>query len=141
MFGRIRHLRQRRDIHDRLGRAHRNGKGLYLQEWVARDQQPRDTSDVVSELLAWCRQTMSATRRPYGIDSFDLALAVDEGSERPRSTRFNRIRPIELYLEGTLDARLSEWLGGCGLRPVHVAAALFSWGDLADAALPLRTTA
>jgi hypothetical protein len=119
--------------------ACRNGTGIYLQEWVAEDQLPRDPGAVVSDLLAWCRQTMSGTRRPYGIDSFDLALAVDEGSETPRSTRFRRVRPVELYLEGALDAQMAEWMASCGRRPVHVAAALFSWGDIADASLPART--
>jgi hypothetical protein len=139
LLDRFRQLKRQRQVRDRLGRAHREGTGIYLQEWVAEDQQPRDTGAVVTELLAWCRQTMSGTRRPYGIDSFDLALAVDEGSEQPRSTRFTRVRPLELYVEGALDARLAEWMAGCGKRPVHVAAALFSWGDLADATLPARS--
>ena len=120
------------------GAARAAGKGVYVQEWAASDGAPRDRGAVVGDLIEWCRQTISGTRRPFGIDRFDLALAIDTAGGGPRSTRFKMVRPIELYVEDGLDLRLSSWLAGFEGSPVNVAAALFSWGDAADARLPAR---
>lgn len=114
----------------------RNGAGVRTGEWLV---EPGALEAQVEAIVAWCQQALAGTRRPWGIDVFDLALAVGHGSGRPHSASFNRLSPAECYDEDGLACRLSAFLETAladARTPLMLAVALFSWGDAAHAALP-----
>jgi hypothetical protein len=80
---------------------------------------------------------MSMARRPWGIDQFDLAIAISAEPGRPKSLKMQRLEAGDLYHDELL-ARLHGFLRShhpAG-SSVLIAAALFSWGDAAHRALP-----
>jgi hypothetical protein len=88
--------------------------------------------------LQWCRETVGGCRRPWGIDHFDLVVAVRDGTQ-PRTIEFKRLRPFDLYHDGDAVARLHRFLAPLthpAAAGLPVAVALFSWGDAVHAALP-----
>jgi hypothetical protein len=96
-----------------LARARRSGVGVYVNEWlVSADDLARSGSETcVEQVLEWCRHTMGQSRRPWGIDHFDLALAVSHPAEHGvRSLRLRRMRPTDLYSEDGLASRIAEFL-------------------------------
>lgn len=140
-----RHLR-RRTITRRIEAHIRSGVGLYGDEWVL-DRLPATADDLTAladTVISWVADTMAGTRRPYGIDQMALALAVAHpGSEPLATTSINVFRPLEFYQPGGQRERIEAFLTGLDLnllnrlgQPVRVAVTLFSWGDVARAALP-----
>jgi hypothetical protein len=140
-----RHMR-RRTLARRIEANIRAGIGLYGQEWVL-DQfpvAPRALSDLAEKITTWCAETMATTRRPYGIDQMALALAgAHPGSEPMASAGVSVFRPLEFYQPGGQRERIADFVASLDVeqlnrtaRPVRIAATLFSWGDVARAALP-----
>ncbi|NIR61941.1 MAG: hypothetical protein GWO02_21875, partial [Gammaproteobacteria bacterium] len=58
----------------------RRGTGLSRGEWLL--ESPPHSPDALGqlsvELVAWCRERIAETRRPYGIDQLALAVACAE---------------------------------------------------------------
>jgi hypothetical protein len=113
----------------------RAGRGVRLEEWrLTADE----SSSAGAHVLDWCRDVIANCRRPFGIDSFDLAVACRRGViGGVESHRFLRLRPLDLYSDG-FAAQLAALLGVARQEqsPLVVAAAIFSWGDAAHRALP-----
>jgi len=116
-------------------RALETGSGLYRQTWPIDVQ---TAAELAGGVLAWCREAVSETHRPYGLDHVTVGVAVFacDGSEFA-SANFGVVRPIDFYnddmerrlaamFHGWTRARVFERNGGG-----HVSAVLFSWGDLA----------
>jgi hypothetical protein len=102
-----------------------------------------DMAGLVDSIVAWARHALAGGRRPYGIDQFDLTLALGSGAGgRVRRLAFDRLRPMDLYQE-SFPERLASSLAreAGGLRVLSVSAALFSWGEAAHRALPNRAEA
>jgi hypothetical protein len=101
-----------------------------------------DRGLLVETVLAWCREVAGSCKRPFGIDNFDLAVALSGSPERPaRSFSLKCLRPVSFYSDEVRNL-LSELVHAeaAGTSPVYVSAALFSWGEAAHAALPERLT-
>jgi hypothetical protein len=110
-----------------MSRRRREGAGLYIADWRADDHET-----FLEAVVHWCRETIAATRRPFGIDHFDIALAWrDVSGSVVRSHRFLQLRPIELYTESFLEQLRALH----PVQPAHVSVAVFSWGDAAHAEL------
>lgn len=119
----------------------RRGTGLSRREWLlgAEPLNPDSMQLLVDEIAEWCRERMSASRRPYGIDQMALAVACAEPGGSPiASTTFGVFRPVEFYTTGGVAERLGEYLHSLPLTDlnersgaIRFAAALFSWGDVA----------
>ena len=90
-------------------------------------------------VLDWCRETLGNARRPWGIDHFDVAIAVPGHAGNASSLMLEGIQAAELYSD-ELSERLDAFLRGHHHADAHstalIAAALFSWGDAAHRALP-----
>lgn len=131
---RIQHLARR------VRGARRRGLGVYTQEWrrdgladgVLADGGVEPMHVTAHDVLTWCRETMAATRRPFGLARFDLAIAAASASMARGNLSLPRLAPSDLYPGDVLLAEVERFLHDHG--PVtHVAAALFSWGDAAHA--------
>lgn len=142
-FDSWRHERRLRRAARQMGAARRRGLGLFLHEWHVDSAAPTaDELEVLLEsILAWCRQTIGECRRPWGIDHFDLTLARSGQDGAPAFTlQLRDLRPLDLYAAGPMNERLCAFLAPRGSllkaapQPVQIAAALFSWGNAADAA-------
>lgn len=126
------------------------GTGLHRGEWLL-DELPLDAASldrVTEDLLSWCRERIAETRRPYGIDQLALAVACAEpGGPALASRTFGVFRPVEFYADGGVAERVADFVRSIrvdelnrGNRTVRLAAALFSWGDVArEAAFPDET--
>jgi hypothetical protein len=132
----------------RMVAARRAGLGMYLSEWqlTVDDAATGGIESLVDPIVAWCRDTIARCRRPYGIDHFDLALAFSLRDGTPvQSTQFRDLRPADLYDEDGFAGRLAQFLVSKraattdGTAVLHIAGALFSWGDAAHAALPMAS--
>ena len=80
---------------------------------------------------------MASSRRPYGVDHFDLVLAL-RTNEGVHNFNFPRRRVLQLYDESfsrEILSRLARDMRETGEQVVHVAAGLFSWGDALHAAM------
>jgi hypothetical protein len=120
-----------------MARRRRAGRDLYLRDWRTETSAHDERQSLIDSVVRWCRETVAATRRPFGIDHFDLALAWREsGATAVRSQRFLQLRPIDLYTERFL-AQLHALLFGPepAFAGVHLSVAVFSWGDAAHAEL------
>jgi len=131
--------RQAQRIARSMSLARRSGRGVYQREWtVAPGADPLALDSMIESIIDWCRETLGLVRRPWGIDGFDLAVAVAGDDGAPRSLSLRQLRPIDLYQEQTV-ARLRELfathdaLQMPGVR--RIAVAMFSWGDAAHEAL------
>ena len=83
---------------------------------------------------------MAATRRPYGVDHFDLVLALRTESS-VSNLSFSRLRILDLYddsLHRQILNRLTLEARDTGAQVMHVAAGHFSWGDALHTALGHR---
>jgi len=119
----------------------RRGTGLSRREWLlgVEPLTPLIMEQLVAEIAEWCRERMSASRRPYGIDQMALAIACAEPGGSPiASTTFGVFRPVEFYTADGVAERLATYMHGLPLSdlneregPIRFAAALFSWGDVA----------
>lgn len=94
LFRRDRRLR-------RLTEAVRNGVGVRECEWRFAGPLP-PTSSITHEIVEWVRETMSAMRRPNGIDHVALALACrDRDGRVVHSNSLGVVRPSAFYgIEG-----------------------------------------
>lgn len=118
----------------------RRGTGLRKNEWLI-DELPIDRADIeetLERILDWCRDEISHTRRPYGIDQMALAVACAEpGGVTFASATFGIFRPVEFYQENGVAERVAHFMDSLHVeelnqRPaIRFAAALFSWGDVA----------
>ena len=128
MFGFLRRRRSRRLL-DEVKRARAAGVGVYVHEWGADDDDPTTPEAMASAVVAWCRETLSGTRRPWGVSDFDIALSMaGSGSAAPRSISLRRLAPSDLYPGDSLIDEVRRFLAQTG-DASHVAVALFSWGD------------
>ena len=118
-----------------MAQARRSGRGAQVMHW-----QLSGPNGVTAEtVLDWCRDVLAKSRRPFGIDRFDLAVACLSESGRVRSERFLWLEPAALYA-GELAPRIVQMTDGQGEdQTMALAAALFSWGEAANRALPDRT--
>ena len=123
-----------------IAQARRNRRHLYLNDWLFPFESGED--EAVEAVLTWCKETIARCPRPFGIDHFDLAVAVG-GEERPRSLSYKRLRPGVLYaasfahdLAAMLPRRQLDEARSAG---VYISVALFSWGAAAHEALPAST--
>jgi hypothetical protein len=137
-----RQQRLSREIARKVGEARRSGKGLKVQDWQLEGCDEQRLHEAVETIIVWCRDTLAGCRRPYGIDSFDLTLALGATGQKSASVRLDKLRPIELY-QDSLPQRLAGFLCAEATRlrsaSLHLTAALFSWGDAAYQALPQRS--
>ncbi len=122
-----------------MAAARARGAGAYLKDWTygpARDSAAASADAIVDPIVQWCRETLSETRRPWGIDLFDLVIAVRRSDGQPESLALKRRTPTELYGRESLARTLHKFLHGDSKEPIeHVSIALFSWGDAAHATL------
>ena len=84
-------------------------------------------------MLEWCKATLAESRRPYGIDHFDLAIAYRSGSST-ENQYFKRLRPLSLYEDDfarELQKKLKDVASRGGAEALLVSAACFSWGEAA----------
>ena len=139
MSSAIERLLQRRSLRAGVRRALDSGVGFYRTTWHIEDAAGVEVSErLAGELIAWCREMLSRTHRPYGLDSITLALAVVGEDGRPlASVSYGPFRPRDLYHPGSIEpqaqATLQRWTGD-GVFHSHavpsLSAVLFSWGDL-----------
>jgi len=136
-------------VRKRIESSIRAGTGLSKHDWVL--EGPVLDADHVEQLteqiLDWCRERISATRRPYGIDQLALALACAEpGGDPLASTTFGVFRPVDFYGEDGVGERVEHFVHSIrledlnrriaeGASGIRFAAALFSWGDVAREAI------
>ena len=136
----IRRFRRPDSLRSRVEASIGRGTGLRKGEWVL-DAAPIDDSAIAAtteEILAWCRDCIAETRRPYGIDQIALAIACAEPGGSPlASATFGVFRPVEFYHEGGVADRVTRFMESLRVEElnrrssVRFAAALFSWGDVA----------
>lgn len=114
--------------------ARKRGHGVYFSEWQA----AQSLDDLGREIVQWCRDTLARSRRPMGIDHFDLTLTV-HADGKPRTHRLALLRPAELYDGGRVAGIVASILAPLsredGCEPARIAAALLSWGDIAHATI------
>lgn len=129
--------RQDKKLARQLDEARRKARGLKVCDWQFTPESTPDHGHLVESVVEWCRQTMSSTRRPYGVDHFDLVLSLRAGEE-VRNLSFSRLRTLQLYddsLYSQVMQTLARELRETGSQAVHIAAGLFSWGDALYSAL------
>lgn len=117
--------------------ARRNGTGLQLQDWHINLDGPDAAAGFAESVIEWCKHTMAASRRPYGVDHFDLALAYRSGGF-VRRLSFSRVHVAELYddaLASQILTVLAREVSEARTALVHFSAGLFSWGNALDLAL------
>jgi hypothetical protein len=122
--------------------ARRRGSGVKLQDWRIDSGGPETARQLAETLVHWCREVMANSRRPYGIDHFDLALALRIGGETEvRQLSLNRLRARQLYEESFLQDLATFFGREMAEVPKlwHLAAGVFPWGDAVHAALPETT--
>lgn len=128
-------------LRTRVEASIRRGTGLSRREWLLGTDPltPHVMQSLSDEIIEWCRERMSASRRPYGIDQMALAIACAQpGGEPIASTTFGVFRPVEFYVADGVASRVESYLHDLSLAdlnhrdgPIRFAAALFSWGDVA----------
>ncbi len=134
-------LLRRDPLRRRVEASIKRGTGLSKSEWLLTEA-PFDDGDIDrlnDDMVGWCQERMSESRRPYGIDQMALAVACAIPGGRPlASASFGVFRPLEFYADGGVADRLTHFLHSIHLEDlnrrstgVRFAAALFSWGDIA----------
>jgi hypothetical protein len=121
----------------RMKEMRRRGHGVQLHDWQVETFDPDAPHTLIESVVEWCKSLAGESRRPYGINAFDLTLAFRIGGDKAvRSHTFSRLKPIELYDE-SFATRLLEMLGLHMAKPapLRVSAGYFSWGDAAHQAL------
>ena len=136
----IRRFRRPDSLRERVEASISRGTGLRKGEWLL-NAAPIDDEAIAAiteQMLAWCRDRISETRRPYGIDQMALAVACAEPGGRPlASATFVVFRPVEFYEEDGVAERVTLFMKSLRIEyldrrhSVRVAATLFSWGDVA----------
>ena len=123
----------------------RDGVGLHRQVFTVADPpiQTRQLGDLAADVATWVEQAMSRTRRPYGIDQMAVGLACAPVEGEPFATvSLGVFRPADFYEDGGLRDQITEFVSALPVDringepdAVRLAAALFSWGDLARATI------
>ena len=142
----LRRLRRRSgDLEALMEQGLRADVGLRRQSWLMTERPvlPATLHALAQAVGDWCAQEMAETRRPYGIDHMAVGVACALPGGAPiASVSLGLFRPLEFYQEGGTRDRLEEFVRGLPLTqineqstPVRLAAALFSWGDLARATI------
>lgn len=126
-------LLRRDSLRDHVRRAVESGVGVYHTTWRLPDDER--SLDLKREVIAWCREMLSRTQRPYGMDYVTLALAVIARDNRiVSSANLGILRPIDFYGEGAAErqvaAALQDWATHEAPPGARLSAVLFSWGDL-----------
>jgi hypothetical protein len=106
-----------------MEKARRSGVGLHVHEWSVQ------AAEAPQMIVDWCRQTMGAARRPWGINHFDLTI-VARGEPGALRRQFTRLDPATLY-DGAFLALMAHLLADMADGELNLAVALCSWGDLA----------
>lgn len=127
-------LLRRDTLRDHVRRAVESGVGVYHTTWRF-DDAAHPPAALANELVTWCREMLSRTQRPYGMDYVTLALALLAGDNRiVASVNLGVLRPIDFYGEGPAPRLISEtlrkWAQGQPQEGGRLSAVLFSWGDL-----------
>ncbi len=127
-----------------MAAARRSGRGVYEREWTYVSAAAPNVLDatrldaMTESIIAWCRETLAAMRRPWGIDGFDLAVAVAVDGGAARSLSLRQLRPLDLY-EAETPGRLRAFLHRDDAEQLpavrRIAVAIFSWGDAAHEVL------
>ncbi|OGO51439.1 MAG: hypothetical protein A2148_11920 [Chloroflexi bacterium RBG_16_68_14] len=134
----IQRLLLRPSLRGSVRRALESGVGTYHTTWRTEPDATAGASEqLAAEVMAWCREVLRQTHRPYGLDQVTLAMAVrDEDGHPLASVNFGLLRPVDFYGCGSVEAQAREALrrwaedrvfarsGAC------VSLVLFSWGDL-----------
>jgi hypothetical protein len=121
----------------RMRDLRRRGHGVKLNDWQVEAFDPSAPHTLIESVVDWCKGLAGESRRPYGINAFDLTLAFRVGGDKDvRSHTFTRLKPMELY-DDSFAARLLDMLGLHVAKPspLRVSAGYFSWGDAAYQAL------
>jgi hypothetical protein len=141
-IARLAHLRRQRRLTAALHAARAAGYGVFRQEWHLQGGEEHGTADWAAAIIAeWCRTTLAACRRPWGLSRFDLALAwsaAPGGGEG--AAGFPRLDPSSLYTEDGIEEQIGAWLRErCAFQDgTRIEAALFSWGEALHASLEGR---
>ena len=116
---------RRKQLARRLSAARRKGHGRFDRRWELASESAGD------EVLAWCRDTLSHCRRPWGISHFDLTLDVSTASGPARRLRLSRIEPTDLWCDSDVSTRIAALFPRpCGAAgSTRVTASLLSWGE------------
>jgi hypothetical protein len=128
-------LFRRSSSHRKVERLIRDGVGVHEACWRLEEGQEHASETLVTDVIAWVRESMGRMRRPYGIDHVALALAARDESGRVVCTnRLGVLRPQSFYGEAGPDhvrsflgdaARAMDGQGG------EMVGALLSLGDIA----------
>ena len=119
----------------------RDGVGLRRQVWVLPSVplNPVQLNILGERVTSWVEEEMGAMRRPYGIDHVALGMAcASEHGSALASASFGLFRTRQSYEVGGTREEVVEFvesledMGAAG-DELRLAAALFSWGDLARA--------
>ena len=121
----------------------RDGVGLHRQVFTVAEPpiHAPQLGDLAEDVARWVEEAMSRTRRPYGIDQMAVGLACAPVEGEPFATvSLGVFRPADYYEAGGLRDQIADFVLGLPLEringepdAVRLAAALFSWGDLARA--------
>ncbi|HJN93351.1 MAG TPA: hypothetical protein QGF05_11595 [Dehalococcoidia bacterium] len=136
-------LRPRLPLERRVERSLKQGVGMYRQTWRL-DGGPIDAETLPalsSRVDAWVEEAMSRTRRPYGVDQMAFAIACGPAVGEPiKRATFAAFRPSDFYGAGGIKEQIDAFIGELSVDEINrqaphaqLAAALFSWGDLARA--------
>ncbi|MEE9277265.1 MAG: hypothetical protein V3V06_02540 [Dehalococcoidia bacterium] len=126
-----------------VARSLRDGVGVHRNVWRLTELplSAADLTTLASDVASWVEAEMGVTRRPYGIDHMAVGLACATPSgEQIASLSLGVFRPGDYYGDGGTREQIEAFVRGLPVEeinqknaPVRVAAALFSWGDLARA--------
>ena len=141
----LRLIRPRTELERAIEQAVRGGVGLYRETWeVSQHPAAPATLDALADSVrAWCAHEMGQTRRPFGVDHMAVGVACAAPGGSPiASVSIGVFRPADFYSEGGTGDQIADFVRSLPLAeinrhasPVRIAAALFSWGDLARATI------
>jgi len=121
-----------------IKRARLRGEGFRFFDYDLDSSDTVSADTMTDALVDWCRVTIAQSRRPFGIDNFDLVVGGCRDGDQPRKSSFRGLRPMYLYgAEGVAVIRkaVSESIATSATSGCHLSAALFPWGDVASRAL------
>lgn len=129
----ISRLLPRLSVRDDIRHALESGVGLYHHTWTLEDDAG---AGLPEHVMTWCREVLSGTRRPYGLDHTTLAvILLDIEEAEVASVNYGILRPTDFYSPRLIEQRLRETLRAWGDDQLiadtsRLSVLLFSWGDL-----------